>query len=38
MATTEQNIVGDDARRSRARVIPGGVNSGQRRFPASRSS
>ena len=33
MATTEQNIVGDELAARAARVIPGGVNSGQRRVP-----
>ena len=33
MATTEQNIVGSDLAARAARVIPGGVNSGQRRVP-----
>ena len=33
MATTEQNIVGDELAARAARVIPGGVNSGQRQVP-----
>ena len=33
MATTERNIVGSDLAARAARVIPGGVNSGQRRVP-----
>jgi len=33
VATTEQNIVGSDLAARAARVIPGGVNSGQRRVP-----
>ena len=33
MATTEQNIVGGELAARAARVIPGGVNSGQRQVP-----
>jgi glutamate-1-semialdehyde 2,1-aminomutase len=33
VATTERNIVGSDLAARAARVIPGGVNSGQRRVP-----